>query len=440
MAKEKLTSMDKAYMIAKMFSDQHNLICFEKHFYLYNEGIWRLESDENTKSWIVAEYIKTFSAPPKQAVVYEIISLIQVITYDKYRKEIKYRNEENPNNQMNLKSGILNLDTLRIKKYTKEDFCFYKLPFDYIRDPKCPIMMDFLASSMDYDLKKMTKEDLGEYKRVMMFLREWMGYTMIGGNPLQKALVMVGEGGNGKGVLQDIWEYVIGAYNCSHVDLKYMNDGTQIFMTRNKLVNFSKDLESNQQLDTGIVKSAIAGEKVVSMEKYKGQIIMPYTAKNIMACNDLPHVKNAGNAIRRRLHILPFTRVFGEGEMDRDLFNKLKGEAENIFSWAIGGLKSLKKRGDFDVPERCTYTMKNYIRNNDSIQLWIEEDDVYCEGHKAQTNDVLRSYQVYCEQSGFRSFGRNKFYERLEMRGYVRCAIDGVWFFRNMKIPNQTLL
>lgn len=435
-----MTIEERNLSLARLFVEDKSVIRFNKHFYLFNEGIWRLESDENTEAWITTEYIKKYSRPPKSLWVKEITKYIRDFTYDIYRKKIKYLSENHITNTINVKSGILDLNTLEVTPYTKETFCFYKLPFDYQKDTYAKQMMTFLLSSMNIDLKESNQEQIFACKRVLKFIQEWMGYSLVAGNRLEKCLLMIGEGANGKSVLQDIWEYIIGEYNCAYVDLRYINDGSQIFMTRNKLVNFSKDLESNQQLDTGITKAAVSGQKVICNEKYKGQVEMDFTAKIVIACNELPYIKNASMSVKRRFHILPFARVFAEHEQDRDLINKLKGEADKIFSWAVNGLKNLKERGDFDVPDRCKYSMSNYIKNNDSIELWIEDGNISRKGSSAKTTDAYKDYKVFCEESQSRPFGRNKFYERVETKGYRKKKVNGEHYFADMKLPNQTIL
>jgi putative DNA primase/helicase len=428
--KEKITAL------AKHFVENENVIYFEKHFYLYNEGIWRLESDENTKSWIATCYIRKYGDAPAIKEIKEIIEYISVFTYDLYRKKIKYLSENHIENTINTKSGILNLDTLEVKPYTKDDFCFYKLPFDYKEKVECKEMMKFLTSSMNYDIKA-NDFDINDYKKTMHFIQEWMGYSLVAGNVYEKALLMIGKGANGKSVLQDIWEYIIGEYNCSYVDLKYINDGSQIFMTRNKLANFCKDLENNLQLDTGITKAAVSGQKVVSNEKYKGQINMDFTAKIIIACNELPYIQNASVSVKRRFHVLPFYKVFSEKEQDKDLINKLKKEAEDIFSWAVKGYRNLKKRGKFEVPNRCEYSMDNYLKNNDSVQTWIDENELIKENSRAKKTDLKKDYIAWCKESGLRPLGVYKLYARLEDKGFTKKVIQGVHYFEGLKLPNQ---
>lgn len=431
----------KAQILGKAFVETHNLIYFEKNFYLFNEGIWRLESDENTEAWIAIEHMKFFeNEPPSRTQINEIIKYIQVYTYEMYRKEIKYKNENVIRKAINTKSGILNLETFEVKSYTKKDFCFYKLPFNYLKNPKCPHLMKFLTSSMGYDIEKLNNNEINEYRKTMKFIQEWMGYTMVGGNKFHKALILYGEGANGKGTLQKIWQTVIGKNNCSFVDLKFINEGSQVWMTRNKLVNFSKDLEDGTQLDTGIIKSAISGEEVVANKKYKDQDMMMFTSKLIFACNNLPFIRNAGEAIKRRFYLLHFNRIFKQDEWDHELDQKLESEAEQIFSWAVNGYRNLMERNYFDPPERCLFSFESYLKQNDSVGTWIEEECTEKSTAKEKPKVMYGKYSDFCRECNIRPIGLYKFYDALEKRGYKKIPYNGTHYFYGLKTPNQTIL
>lgn len=435
-----MKKIDKAYAVARKFTEENDVIRFKGTFYLFNEGVWRLESSENTEAWISNTYIKMHSEPANKSQIQEISQMIQNLTYEKYRKQIKYLDDKKTKNTINIKSGILNLDTLEVKPYEKEDFCFHKLPFDYIDNPKCPTMAKFLTTSMnfpsDYKAAK-DSEEYNDYLTLMYFIQEWMGYTLIPGNPYHKAMIMVGDGRNGKGVLQFIWGVILGKNNVSHVDIKGINDGKEMFMTRNKLVNFSHDIESGQQLDTGVMKSATAGETVSVNEKYKPQYEMEFTAKIVIACNDLPYIKNTGSAVKERFYVLPFDRVFTEAERDPKLKEKLLKEAEHIFSWAVKGLTRLQNRGYFLPPKRSIMSGEAYIRANDSVSMWLDEDNLRAEGEKTERQEAWKAYKWYCESSGLRPGGKIKFYEKMEKKGFDVATINGKRYFKDIKLPNS---
>lgn len=432
---------DKFYTVATHFINEENLIFFKGTPYLFNEGIWREEDKENTVAWIGKQYIKAFAEPPLKKDKNEMMSMIQDETYNQYRKQIKYLSQKRSKKTVNTKDGVLSLDDYKLKPYEKSDFAFHKLPFNYIEEPKCPAMMKFLTTSMGWDWKDgpiISEDEIDDYVKLMQFIQEWMGYSLVPGNPMEKCLIMHGSGRNGKGKLQEIWKYIIGPHNVSSVDIKGINDGSMIFQTKNKLINFSYDLEDGQQLDTGVIKSAISGESMTVNEKYKPQYEMDFSAKLVIACNNLPYIKDTGFAIKERIHFLPFTREFTEEERDIHLGEKLRNEAEQIFSWAINGLKRLQARGHFDVPERCKKATNNYMKDNDSISNWIEEDKIEKEDSKCKRNDVWLAYKYYCRESNFKPVGKIKFYKIMEKR-FLLMKTNGEFYFEGVQIPNQTL-
>lgn len=432
------SSAEKAYMIANKFFQENNIICFNDTFYYFKDGTFRIEDTRNTYAWIGKEYMNRWITPITGNQSREVARLIQDITYNEYRKQIK-RMDEQKGNFINIKSGIMNLDTLEVKPYTKEDFQFHKLPFDYIEKPSCPVFAKFLTTSMNFEWG--APADKEDYNKVMHFVQEWMGYSMIPGNPYHKALILYGGGRNGKGVLMDIWSYILGSHNVSSVDIKGINDGDTIFMTKNKLVNFAGDIQTGQQLDTGVIKSAVAGEKVVVNEKYKAQYDMNFTAKLVIACNDLPYIKSVGAAIKERFFILPFVRIFEEHERDPYLKDKLKGdEAAHIFSWAINGLKRLMERGRFDPPERCHISSADYLKNHDTIAMWMDDDDLSKKGERAKRAEVWKHYKDYCKDSNLYILPKYKFFEKLQSMGHVPLRLGGTFYVEDLKLPNQTIL
>lgn len=431
---DKTKKTEVFYYLAKRFVHEKNLIYFCGDFYLFNEGVWRLESLENSRAWITKEYIKDQSDVPRSNDVKEIISLIQAETYEAYRKEIKYLATRQMKNEVNTLSGVLDLHTLQMREYVKEDFYFAKLPFDYLAEPECPLMIKFLESSMMVDSG--TEEGI----RTINFIQEWMGYTLLPSNRLNKALIMYGDGRNGKGVLQYIWSVILGKHNVSYVDIKYINDGSEIWMTKNKLVNFSADLEANQQLDTGIIKRATSEEPITVNEKYKAQYDMPFTAKLVIACNELPYIRNVGAAVKERFLLLPFDRVFTESERDPELKYKLEAEAQQIFSWAVNGLQRLNKRGRFDPPDKCTLASSEYLRDNDVVELWLNEGGYEQVGMESLRGDVWNNFKEYSFDSGHKLMRKGKFFDRLKKKGHGFRQTSNGWVVEDINIPKDILL
>lgn len=430
-----LSAAERMHAVALKLFREHSLIHFDSGFFLWNEEVWRQESDENTYSWIASEWMRMHYSPCLERQKAEIAKMLRDLTYGEYRRQIKHRMEGAMADCVSVKSGMLDLRTLETRPRKKEDFVFQKLPFDYVPDPKCPELARFLSTSMGFGWP--AEGDMEDYRRVMGFIQEWMGYTLSPLNPFEKALIMHGEGRNGKGVLQKIWAKVLGRQNVSHVDIVGINDGREIFMARNKLANFSSDTTAGQQLDTAVLKKAISGEIVTAHEKYKPEYEMPFTAKIIMLCNEMPFVRDTGASVRERFHVLPFRKVFGETERDPMLLSRLEEEAEQIFSWAVNGLVRLRKRGRFDLPARCMEAAEGHLLENDSVEEWLREDGCRVDGAKAERKEAWRHYRHWCMQAGLKAGGKTRFYSKLERKGFEVCASEGTRMFRGLLLPNQ---
>lgn len=431
-----MAKQNQYHNLAKIFFLDKDIIRFNDRFYFYKDGVWRLETDENTKAWIKTEFFKIYEEPLSVSGIKEILSDIEMFTNNKYREQIRDLLAVDNSRTLNTNSGILDLHTMTTTPYSKEAFCFHKLAYDYNEDYACEAMYNFLDSSVwGKDIPE-NEDGSIEYERTINFVQEWLGYSLTNNNPYEKALIMVGDGGNGKGVLMNIWKHVLGKYNYSNVDVKYVNDGSQTFMTKNKLINFSNDLENGQQLDTGVIKSAVSGEEVIINEKYKKQETIKFTAKLIIACNELPYIKNSGNSVTRRFYILPFLRIFSEHERDINLFSKLKAESSDIFSWAVEGLLRLRRRGYFVPPRICKISVDEFIKNNDSVLLWLDESGIKENSlnKREKTSEVYTGYLDFCKSSNVRPLGKTKFYTKLEKAGYKRVKINGATYFDNLSL------
>lgn len=442
---------ERAYFLGRKFVEEYDVISIDSGYYNYKEGVWIEIPPKRMFSWVNSSYIEHYE-PTTRGQVMEVIRNMEAVTFENYRYELEALDENELSHTINLKDNVLEIGSFQTREYTREEFAFYKLPFNLtenvnIQDAKH--FLRFITSSMDFknydpadssSIEKLTEEEV----QTMAFIQEWMGYSLMAGNKLHKNLIMIGEGRNGKGVFTDVWSAMLGSNNVSMNDLAAINNTQTISMTKNKLINFSYDLEAGQQLDTGVVKSATSGETVMANEKYKDPYFFTFTAKLVIACNTLPYIKNTGFAIKERFYVLPFTRSFTENERDPDLKRKIiDNEMEIIFNWAVAGLKRLLKRGRFDAPKRCLVSMDDYIMDNDTVNFWISEEnmdtrevatapDVFIKG-----NELYKFYKDFCVNGGLKPLGLGNFYKSLRVKGYDSAPRNGYRGFKGLRKPTN---
>ena len=105
-----------------------------------------------------------------------------------------------------LKNGILDLDTLELSGHTPDWLSLTKFPVIFDKEAKCPKIMKFI--------NEVARQD------DIPLLQEWTGYNLwIFGYPAQKAMLLVGDGGNGKSTYIGLIEALVGRENRSAVSL-----------------------------------------------------------------------------------------------------------------------------------------------------------------------------------------------------------------------------
>lgn len=431
---EKRNLLDEAKELGGVFVNNENIICINEIFYKYKNGIWEQQSDKLIQAWICEKAQELFG-PIRKNQVKEIIMNIENNTYITY--EDYFLNPPKHDDTINMKSGILDLKTFKLKKYELSDMIFQKLPFDYNpKNNKLDMWYKFLSTMMGWKDIVPDKED---YKIVMYFIQEFMGYTLLTGNPRGSNLIMTGRGQNGKGTLMEIWKAMLGKHNCSNVDMREINNPSMYYImnTKDKLVNFCGD-SSKGQIDTSIMKTAAVGETVTGRMIHKAPIEFPFSANFVILCNDPPWIGNPDKALKRRYFILPCDYIVPDKDRIVGLANKIiESEIESIFAWSVKGLKRLNERDYFLPPERADKTMNEYLMMNDNIQEWLEEEDMMNEKSKCKPIHLFRYYVLYCEESKYKPLGKKNFYKRLENKNFKKKILNGTEYFLGLKTPDN---
>jgi putative DNA primase/helicase len=159
-------------------------------------------------------------------------------------------------------------------------------------------------------------------------------------------------------------------------------------------------MQQSVQLDSGIIKKLVSGESISAKSVYKQPIeFVPY-ARLLIATNELPYLKTIDDSIRRRFIFLHLKQSF-YGRENPNLKNEILTEKNDILVRAIkGGLGRLLQRDHFCIPEELEHELNNFIRENDTIELFLEDGDVERnENEKIHNRDLYPRYKMYCGDS-----------------------------------------
>ena len=92
-------------------------------------------------------------------------------------------------------------------------------------------------------------------------------------------------------------------------------------------------------INTTTVKSVTGGDRITARHLYKDWFEFRPQFQLVCAMNELPKVTETDEAYLRRVRIIPFRKSFSPAEMDRNLQDKLKAEADGILQWCLEGAR-----------------------------------------------------------------------------------------------------
>jgi P4 family phage/plasmid primase-like protien len=372
----------------------------EMYSYDIGRGLYLRSGDS-----IIREYVEILSPKIKTYVVNEIIQKIKRRTY-------MNRNEfDNHTDIINVQNGLLNIWTGELSEHSPDFLSIVQLPIVYDPNAKCPTILRFLGQVF--------------HSQDVFTAMEIVGYLLYRAAIYEKAVMLYGNGDNGKGVFIKLIEAFIGSENCSHVPLQELdNDKFSSADLYGKLVNTFADLTSQKLLTTGNFKTLVSGDTVRAQKKYGQPFSFRNNAKLIFSSNKIPDSDDKSYAYFKRWLILSFDRVFQGMSKDTNLINKLTtpDELSGLLNLALVALRQLKKDGGFrDIS--VEKVRKEYEYNANTVKAFLDDKcaiDLTSPEYCIPTVYLYNEYENFCQQKGVRALEMNTFGSKLKECGIER--------------------
>ena len=281
------------------------------------------------------------------------------------------------------KNGVYDFTHMLFRPGKPEDYLSNHMPIDYIdfgslESPKVVQVLDFFR-------KVFPNNAIRDY-----FLDQ-ICQVFVGGNHDKVVLFWTGVGNNGKTVTQTLFEKVLGKFAIKFnttviTGKKQQNGSANPEMARaGGGVRWAVMEEPNpdEMINAGTLKWLTGNDTYWARDLYesgkKTKEITPLFKLHII-CNKLPPIKDADQAVRNRVRVIPFESTFvPENEapesldeqfekkifpMDKDFAQKIPSMTEALAWFMIDRYKKLPK-GDRVAPPEVTVATDAYMRDND---------------------------------------------------------------------------
>lgn len=267
-------------------------------------------------------------------------------------------------NWLAMRNGVLNLDTGTLRGHDPAFFNLSSLPYDFNPQATCP---KFTAA---------VNHVLGDEENKVLFLQELFGYCLCPGQKLQKFFCLVGEGGNGKGVIATVLTSMIGRENVGSLSLRAFSDPYSLVSLVGKKLNIGSEIRDDPQVAEDVLKQITGGDTLAMNRKNLPWLAAKIDAKLVFLVNDLPKFVDRSNGIWDRFLPLHFTvKVRGTAgqEIGMEEPDYWAAELPGVLVWAMEGRARLLKNKGFTLPESSRAMAAEHRLASNPVAMFVQE-------------------------------------------------------------------
>jgi putative DNA primase/helicase len=278
----------------------------------------------------------------------------------------------------------------------------------------CPLWHAFLDRVTAGDI------DLQEY------LQRVAGYCLTGHTSEHAIFFLYGTGANGKSVFVSTLVGMMGDYAMTapmevFIESKTDRHPTELAMLRGARLVVASETQAGRSWNEARIKTLTGGDRI-SARFMRGDFF-EFTPqfKLMISGNHKPSLRNVDEAMRRRLHLIPFTVTIPPHERDPGLAEKLKAEWPGILQWAIKGTLEWRRIG-LDPPKAVQDATANYLESEDDVASWLAECCLDDPPAQENSTSLYASWKDWAERTGRKGGpgSQKTFSQALEDKGYQK--------------------
>ena len=230
--------------------------------------------------------------------------------------------------------------------------------------------------------------------------QEYCGYLLLPNTKLQKALVLLGRGQEGKSRIGLILHYLFGS-SCVSSSVEYFeNNQFALPRAQDKLILFQDDLKKEKLKSTENFKMMVSAEVPMQAEP-KGEAaysFQPYARWVICSNSPLTALSDSGHGFFRRLYVIRVKNRPSDRKDDPFYFEPMKDEMDGIFLWFLQGLQRLIQNGwKLSISEESRDLVESQQEQENSLIGFMNSELAFGSSSYSITKQQLYSkYLAYC--------------------------------------------
>lgn len=346
-------------------------------------------------------------------------------------------------------NGILDFseDDFYFADSSPDYFCQFRVPYAFDENANCPQFMKFLNDIFEKDQERI---DL---------IQEIMGACLLYDDCMQKLVIFLGKGSNGKSLLASVIKNTLGKNNVSAIALdKLSGDRFAKQNLDNKLLNISSETNPEKIYTTSDIKILTGGDSVEIEKKFCDSYTTEIHSKFILLANEMIQTADYSDGFYRRLMIIPFNKQYldlapgkkkekGKAYKDIYLESKLMEELPGIFNFALDGFIRLQAANyNFTESKACNKAIERFKNQHNVVRTFIKEkfDITGNDSDKVRASKLFPEFEKFCRDNHYyrqyRQISKTKFIdmfkEVIEQDDLLvnNKKTNGIYYYTGIKI------
>ena len=253
------------------------------------------------------------------------------------------------------------------------------------------------------------------------YLQRMVGYCLTGVTSAHALFFLYGTGANGKSVFANVISTILGDYAATasmdtFVETRGDRHPTDLAGLRGARFVTAIETEQGRRLNESKVKAITGGDKISA--RFMRQDFFEYTPqfKPVIVGNHKPAIRNIDEAMKRRMHMIPFTVTIPPERRDSRLTEKLLAERDGILAWAVAGCLAWQREG-LKPPASVVSATEEYFEAEDALGRWLDERCVRAPNAKSLTAELFTDWKQWAEAAGEFIGAQRRFSDLLITRG-----------------------
>jgi putative DNA primase/helicase len=355
---------------------------------------------------------------------------------------------------LNTPAGAVDLRTAKIRPATREDYFTRTTPVRP-RNIVTPVFNRFMRDIMGAQVKpnrcgcaaclesagkpeqERRRLHLKEVARLAGHLLRVYGYCLTGDVSEDKLFIQKGEGGNGKGTLNDFMSrsiygrqpdgYATEIPTEALLEQKVDRHPTELMDLWGSRLAMARESNENARWNEDRVKRLTGRDRIKARYMRQDFIEFDPTHKLLVFLNDMPMLRGGDQASwRRRLQITIFPQLWADeadeetGVLKRDttMGAQLDKEAEGVLWKLIRAGKRWYRDRDLKAPQTVLQASNKYLAQQSRLKAFIDDRlDTSDPNETVTVNEIWPVYVKWCEEMNEHPCKRTQFNDLLERSG-----------------------